>query len=79
MCNNQSQKFIEVFSKQSNATTEASFVMSWNIACSKHSPSDCEFVKKNITEVVLVLNLKNKKLQSLIAQIPSLCRYCKVS
>ena len=39
------QKFIKVFNKESDAATEASFVMSWNIARSKHLYSDSEFVK----------------------------------
>ena len=67
------QKFIKALSKKSYAGTEVSFVMSWNIARSKHPYSDCEFVKKNIIEVVLVLDPNNKKLQQLIVQIPSSC------
>ena len=59
-----------VFSKESDATTEASFFMSWSIARAKHPYSDCEFVKKNITDVVAVLDPNNKKLQCLIAQMP---------
>ena len=43
--------------------------MSWNIARSKHPYSDCEFVKKNITDVVAVLDPNNKKLQRLIPQM----------
>ena len=54
----------------SNATTEASFLMSRSIARFKHPYSDCEFVKKNITDVVAVLDPNNKKLQCLIAQMP---------
>ena len=61
---------MKVFSKESDATTEASFLMFWSIACSKHPYSDCEFVKKNITDVVAVLDPNNKKLQRLIAQMP---------
>ena len=48
--------------------------MSWNIACSKHPYSDCELVKKKITEVVSVSDPHNKKLQRLITQILSLPR-----
>ena len=52
---------------------EASFLMSWNIGRSKHPYSACEFVnKKNITDVVAVLDPNNKKLQRLIAQMPCL-------
>ena len=61
---------MKVFSKESNATTEASSLMSRNIARSKHPYSDCEFVKKNRTDVVAVLDPKNKKLQRLIPQMP---------
>ena len=61
---------MKVFSKKSDATTEASFLMSWNIARSKHSCSDCEFVKKNTTDVVSVFDPNNKKLQRLTAQMP---------
>ena len=52
-----------VFSKEFYAATEASFVISWNIARSRHPYSDYEFMKKNITEVVSVLDPNNKKLQ----------------
>ena len=48
--------------------------MSWNIARSKHPYSDCEFVKKNITDVVAVLDPYNTKLQRSIAQMPCLRR-----
>ena len=48
------QRFKKVFSKESDATTEASFLMSWNIARSKHPYLDCEFVEKNVTDVVVV-------------------------
>ena len=47
------------------ATTKGSFLMSWNIARSKHPYSDCEFVKNNITEVVAVLDLKTKSFSAL--------------
>ena len=61
---------MKVFSKESDATTEASFLMSWNIARSKHLYSDGELVKKNTTDVIAVLDPNNKKLQRLIAQMP---------
>ena len=65
------QSLINVFSKESDVMTEASFVISWNIARAKHSYSDCEFVKKNIADVVAVLEPNNKNLQRLIEKIPS--------
>ena len=46
-----------------STTTEASFVISWNIARAKRPYSDSEFVKKNIAEVVAVLDPNNTKLQ----------------
>ena len=49
--------------------TEASFLMSWSIARSKHPYSDCKFVKKNVTDVVALLDPNNKTLQRLIAQM----------
>ena len=64
------QRFMKVFSKESDATIEVSF-MSWNVARSTHPYSDCGFVKKNITNVVTVLDPNNKKLQRLIVQMPS--------
>ena len=64
------QRSIKVFSMESDVMTEASFVMSWNIARAKHPYSDCEFVKKNIADVVAVLEPNNKKLQRLIEKIP---------
>ena len=64
------QRLIKVFGKESDATTEASFLMSGSIARSKHPHSDCEFAKKNTTDVVAVLDPNNKKLQRLIAQMP---------
>ena len=55
-----------VFSIESDAMTEASFVMSWNIAHAKHPYSDCEFVAKNMADVVAKLEPNNKELQRLI-------------
>ena len=51
---------MKVFSEESDATTEAPFLMSWNIARSKHPYSDCEFMKKNVTDVVAVLDPTTK-------------------
>ena len=57
------QRFMKVFSKGSDATTEASFFMSWSIARSKNPYSECEFVKKNIADVAALLVPNNKKIQ----------------
>ena len=45
---------------------EASFVLRSNIAHAKHPYSDCEFVKKNIADVVALLETNNEKLKPLI-------------
>lgn len=58
------------FSKEPIITTEASFVIAWNIAKEKHPYTDGEFVKQNISDVPLVLDPKNSKIQRLISQIP---------
>uniref|UniRef100_A0A0L8H4L9 Uncharacterized protein n=1 Tax=Octopus bimaculoides TaxID=37653 RepID=A0A0L8H4L9_OCTBM len=55
-------------SKEVDTTTEASFVMSWNIARTKRPYSDGEF--KNIAEVVAMFDPNNTRLQQLIAQTP---------
>ncbi|CAM2112118.1 unnamed protein product [Caretta caretta] len=47
--------------------------MAWNIAHAKHPYCDGEFVKKNIAEVVAILDPSNKKLQQLLQQIPIPC------
>ena len=61
---------MKTFSKEADTTAEASFIISWNIARFKHPYSDGEFIKKNISEVVAVLDPKNTKLQRLISQTP---------
>jgi hypothetical protein len=62
---------LTTFSKAAATTTEANFVISWNIARAKRPYSDGEFVKKNIAKVVAVLDPNNTKLQRLIAQTPA--------
>ncbi|XP_065654711.1 general transcription factor II-I repeat domain-containing protein 2-like [Hydra vulgaris] len=47
-------------SKESNITTEASFIIAWNIAKSKHPYTDGEFVKQNLFDVISVLVAKFK-------------------
>ena len=46
------------FSKESNITTGASFVIAWNIARVKHPYTDGEFIKQNISDVLSVLDPK---------------------
>ena len=67
---NSQQTLIKTFNKEGNTTTEASFIISWNIARAEHLYSDGEFVKKNIAEVIAVLDPNNRKLQRLISQTP---------
>jgi hypothetical protein len=68
---NSQQTLLTTFSKEADTTTEASFVISWNIAHAKRPYSDNKFVNKNIAEVVAVLDPDNTKLQRLIAQTPA--------
>ena len=64
-------KLLKTCSKKADTTAEANFVISWNIARSKHPYSDGEFVKKNISEVIAMLDPNNRKLQRLISQTPA--------
>jgi hypothetical protein len=68
---NSQQTLLTTFSKEADTTTEASFVISWNIARAKRPYSDGEFVKKNIAEVGAVLDSNNTSLQRLIARTPA--------
>ena len=67
---NSQQTRIKTFNNEGDTTTEASFIISWNIARAKHSYSDGEFIKKTIAEVIAVLDPNNRKLQRLISQTP---------
>ena len=60
---NSQRTLLTTFSKEADTTTEASFVMAWNIARAKHSYSD----KKNIAEVIAVKDPNNTKHQRLIS------------
>ena len=51
---------------ESDAMTEASFVMLWNIAHAKHWCSYCKIAKKNVAEVVAALKPNSKRLQWLL-------------
>jgi len=62
---------LKTFSKEADTIAEASFIISWKIARSKHPYSDGEFVKKNTSEVIAVLDPNNTKLQRLISQTPA--------
>ena len=67
---NSQQTLIKTFNNEGDTTTEASFIISWNIARAKHSYSDGEFVKKNIAENIAVLDPTNRKSQRLASQTP---------
>ena len=67
---NSQQTVIKTFNMEGDTTTETGFIISWNIARAKHSYSDGEFIKKNIAEVIAVLDPNNRKLRRLISQIP---------
>ncbi|XP_065654636.1 protein FAM200A-like [Hydra vulgaris] len=56
-------------SKELNITTEASFIIAWNIAKSKRPYTDGEFVKQNLFDVTSVLDPYNSKIQRLISNI----------
>jgi len=62
---------LKACSKEVDTTAEANFVISCIIAQSKHPYSECEIVKKNISEVIAVLDPINTKLQRLISQTPA--------
>ena len=57
------------FCKEADVTTEASYVITWNIARSKCPCTDGEFIKENVLQVAYILDPSNKKLQRLISQM----------
>ncbi|XP_065675707.1 general transcription factor II-I repeat domain-containing protein 2A-like [Hydra vulgaris] len=63
------QMNISSSSKESSITTEASFIIAWNIAKSKHPYTDGEFVKQNLFDVISVLDPNNCKIQKLISNV----------
>ena len=63
------QTLLTSFRKEADIATEASFLIAWNIARAKHPYSDGEFVKKNISEVLSILDPSNSKLNKLVSQI----------
>jgi len=74
---NSQQTLLKTCSKEAGTTAEASFVTSWNIARSKHPDSDGEFVKKNISEVIALLDLNNTKFQRVISQTPAITTHSR--
>lgn len=64
------QTVMASFNKQAELAAEASFAISWNVARAKRPYSDGEFLRKNISDVVAILDPGNAKLQRQIMQIP---------
>jgi hypothetical protein len=54
-------KVMSMFTKEAHVTTEAGFVLAFNIAWAKRPNTEGEFVKKNIAQVIYVLDPENKK------------------
>ena len=64
------QGFFSSFSKEDVKLKEASYLLAWNIARAKRSYGEGEFIKKNLEDVIKILDPENKKLQRSIAQVP---------
>ena len=58
------------FSNQANNVAEASFVIAWNIARAKRPYGEGEFIKKNLEDVLKVLDPNNAALHKVVSQIP---------
>lgn len=63
--------FMSVFTKESDLTTEASFALAFNIAKAKKPYTEGEFVKKNMAQIISILDPENEKLQKLVDQLPA--------
>ena len=63
-------KTLTAFYKEADITTEASYVIVWNIVRSKHSHTNGEFIKENILQVASILDSSNKKL---LSYFPNYC------
>jgi hypothetical protein len=68
---NKQTKVMSNFIKEADVTTEAGFIIAFNIARAKRPYTDGEFIKKNIGQVISALDPENKKLHKLIEQIPA--------
>lgn len=64
------QDILSSFSRGDASVTEASFLVAWNIARFKRPYGEGEFIKKNMEEVIKILDPGNVKLHKLISQIP---------
>lgn len=59
-----------MFTKEADLTTEAGFILAFNIAKAKKPYTEGEFIKKNMAQVIFVLEPENRKLQKLINEMP---------
>ena len=57
------------FSREDDRANEANFLIAWNIARFKRPYGEAEFIKKNVEEIVKILEPDNRKLHKLIAQL----------
>lgn len=64
------QTILTSFNNQANTAVEASFAISWNIARAKYPYTAGDFVKKNMEDVIRILEPNNTSLLKLVTQIP---------
>lgn len=67
---NKQQSILKTFSNQANNVDEASFVIAWNIARAKRPYGEGEFIKKNLEDVLKILDPNNAALHKVVSQIP---------
>lgn len=76
---NSQRTLLTTFNKEADTMIEASFVTSWNFARAKWPYFHGESVKKNIAEVVAMLDPNSTKLHRLIAETPVSCHTREIS
>lgn len=54
-------RVMSMFTKEADLTTEAGFILAFNIAKAKKPYTEGEFIKKNMAQVISVLEPENKK------------------
>lgn len=64
------QTILTSFNNQANIVVEASFAISWNIARAKYPYKAGDFVKKNMEDVIRILEPNNASLLKSVTQIP---------
>lgn len=60
-----------MFTKEADLTTEARFVLVFNVAKAKRLYIEGEFINKKIAQVVSILDTNNEKLQKTVEQMPA--------